>query len=62
LIAWCESVAREPFSLFRFCALCVNKKQPFRRPSEKNNASRGARASTGNEKPPRHRCRGGWSE
>ncbi len=41
--AWCESGAREPFSLFRFCVACVNKKQPFRREFDQNNASRTAR-------------------
>ncbi len=36
--AWYESGAREPFSLFRFCVARVNKKQPFRRAFDENNA------------------------
>jgi hypothetical protein len=58
-MAWCESGAREPFSLFRFCVPRVNKKQPFRRTFEQKTAPHDARASGANEKPPRHRCRGG---
>jgi hypothetical protein len=44
-MAWCESGAREPFSLFRFCGVRVNKKQPFRGAFDKNSASRRHRAT-----------------
>ncbi len=48
--AWCESGAREPFSLFRFCVACVNKKQPFRGAFDKNSASHTARTAMVNKK------------
>jgi hypothetical protein len=49
-------------NLFRYSASasCVStKSNRFVARSSEKNASRGARASIDNKKPPRHRCRGG---